>query len=266
MLHAVIVGVGAYADPKIKPLEFARADAEGFAAVLEQRADRERQITLLVDDRATKAKIARVITDELPRSIRPGDSVILYFAAHGSPEIEVYNSEPSIHLIAHDTVHARLHATSINMISELSAWARRLPARLVTIILDASFNGLPGGRTFEGPGLWSGPRTRSLDRISLRRVAVGGHFALMTACGEKEVAREDPAYGHGIFTYHLIETVKNAEFDDQTVTMSMLHASVAEAVRTSTGGDQVPALYGGGIHLPLFHVDRRSSSGLPAAV
>ena len=120
MLHAVIVGVGAYTDPKIKPLEFARADAEGMVAVLGERAERERQLTLLVDERATKARIARVITDELPRSVGPEDSVLLYFAAYGSPEIEVYDSEPSIHLVVHDTVHARLHATSINMLSVTS--------------------------------------------------------------------------------------------------------------------------------------------------
>ena len=265
MLHAVVVGIGAYADSKIKPLAFARADAEAFAATLGERADRERQVTLLVDDRATKARIARIITDELPRAVRQDDSVILYFAAYGSPEIEVYDSEPSIHLVVHDTVHARLHATSINMISELSAWARRLPARLVTLILDASFNGMPGGRTFEGPGLWSGPRTRSLDRISLRRVAVGGHFALLAACTEKEVAREDPTYGHGVFTHHLISALKSPELDDRTVTVSMLHASVTEAVRTSTNGDQVPLVYGGGAGLPLFRVERRTSR-VPTAV
>lgn len=264
MLHALIVGVGAHADSKIKPLEFARADAEAVAATLGERIDRERKITLLVDDRATKARIARVITDELPRSVRPEDSVVLYFAAYGSPEIEVYDSEPSIHLVAHDTVRARLHATSINMISELSAWTRRLPARLVTIILDASFNGMPGGRTFEGPGLWSGPRTRSLDRISLRRVAAGGNSAVLTACAEKEVAREDPSYGHGVFTHHLIEALTSQELEDRTVTASMLHGAVVEAVRTSTNGDQVPAMYGGGTGLPLFRIDRQPE-GLIAA-
>ncbi len=259
MLHAVIVGVGAYTDPKIKPLEFARADAEAIAATLGERADRERHLTLLVDERATKARIARVITDELPRIVRPEDTVLLYFAAYGSPEIEVYNSEPSIHLVVHDTVHARLHATAINMVSELSSWVRRLPVRLVTIILDAAFNGMPGGRTFEGPGLWSGPRIRSLDRISLGRVAVGGHFALLSACREKEVAREAPAYGHGVFTHHLIRALRSPELDDRMVTVAMLHASVADAVRSSTNGDQVPALYGGGVGLPLFRVDRRTS-------
>jgi len=265
MLHAVIVGVGAYTDPKIKPLEFARADAEGVAATLGERADRERQLTLLVDERATKARIARVITDELPRSVRAEDTVILYFASYGCPEIEVYNSEPSIHLVVHDTAHARLHATSINMISELGAWVRRLPARLVTIILDASFNGMPGGRTFEGPGLWSGPRIRSLDRISLGRIAAGGHFALLSACREKEVAREAPAYGHGIFTHHLIRALKSPELDDHTVTVAMLHGAIADAVRASTNGDQVPALYGGGVGLPLFRIDRRTSR-MPASV
>jgi len=264
MLHALIVGVGAHADSKIKPLEFARADAEAVAATLSERVDRERQITLLVDERATKARIARVITDELPRSVRSEDTVVLYFAAYGSPEIEVYDSEPSIHLVAHDTVRARLHTTAINMISELSAWTRRLPARLVTIVLDASFNGMPGGRTFEGPGLWSGPRIRSLDRISLRRVAAGGNFALLTACTEKEVAREDASLGHGVFTHHLLRALTSPDLEDRMVTASMLHAATVEAVRKSTNGDPLPAMYGAGIGLPLFRIDR-PMTGLTAS-
>ena len=260
MLHAVVIGVDTYADPKIKPLQCARADAEALAEVLSERSAEERQVTLLVDERATKSRIARVLTDELPRRVGRSDAVLLYFAGYGSPEIEVYDSEPSIHLVMHDTRHARLHATSINMISELGPWARRLPARLVAVIVDASFNGMPGGRTFEGPGLFSGPRTTSLDRISLGRVAVGPHLALLAASGEREVAREDVALGHGVFTHHLLGALRSPALEARTVSASALHAAVAGPVRDRTDGAQVPASYGGALTAPLLRIGGRSAA------
>lgn len=258
MLHAVVIGVDAPRDPKIRPLEWACADAEGMAAVLSERADRERQITLLVGDRATKERVSRVVTEELPRRVKPDDAVLLYFAGHGSPELDGHGSEPSIHIVLHDTEHARLQATSIDVLSELGAWTRRLHARVVAIVLDASFNGMKGGRTFEGPGLWSGPRTRTLDRISPSRAAVGGHFALLTACSEKEVAREDGVYRHGVLTHHLIAALRAPDLEGKTVTLSMLHRAICEPVQESTNGAQHPAVHGGGIHAPLLRVDARA--------
>jgi uncharacterized caspase-like protein len=255
MLHAVVIGVDAPRDPKIRPLEYACADAEGIAAVLSERADRERQITLLVGDRATKSRVARVITDELPRRVKPDDAVLLYFAGHGCPELDGRGADPSIHIVLHDTEHARLQATSIDVLSELAAWARRLQTRVVTIVLDASFNGMKGGRTFEGPGLWSGPRTRTLDRISPSRAAVGGHFALLTACSEKEVAREDPIYRHGVLTHHVIAALRGPDLEGKTLTAAMLHRAVCEPVQESTNGAQHPAVHGGGIHAPLLRLE-----------
>lgn len=261
MLHAVVVGVDAPKDPKIRPLDYAEADAEAVAAVLSDGVTKERQITLLVGERATKARIARVITDELPRRLRANDTVLLYFAGHGSPELEGLGAGPSIHLVVHDTEHARLHTTAINMLSELAVWTRRLQTRIVGIILDASFNGQQGGRTFEGPGLWSGPRTRTLDRISPSRVAVGAQFGLLTACGEKEVAAEDRSYEHGVFTHHLLEALQRPGLGG--VSIARLHKITSDAmVESST--NQHPTLHGGGVHTPLFQLDSRAVASASA--
>jgi uncharacterized caspase-like protein len=238
MLHAIVIGVDAARDPRIPPLDHARADAEGVAAALRDRADSERQITLLIDDRATKTRIARVVTEELPRRVRPEDAVLLYFAGHGCPELEGALLESSIHLVAHDTELARFKATAIDVLSELGAWVRRLPARVVCIVLDASFNGSPGGRTFEGPGLRSGPRIRALERLSPTRAAVGGRFAILTACSDKEVAREDSVYKHGVFTHHLIGTLRSPDLAGRRMTPAMLHAAVFDAVHCGRQGVQ----------------------------
>jgi uncharacterized caspase-like protein len=241
MFHAVIVGIDKYTDSKIRDLQFARADAEALAGVLNERVEGSRQVTVLLDERATKARIARIMTDELPRLVRDDDEVLVFFAGHGSPEVDASCGEPSIHAVTHDTEYARLGSTAINMVSELSAWVRRLNARNVAVVIDASFNGHAGGRTFEGPGLWSGPRTRRLDRVSLNRLAFGSKGAMLTACSDKEAANEDAFYGHGIFTYHLLEVLKRSPVG--AVSLSSIYDAVAGAVREATNGAQNPALH-----------------------
>jgi uncharacterized caspase-like protein len=261
MLHAVLIGVDAPRDLKIPPLECARVDAEELGAVLCDRADPDRQVTVLLDERATKARITRVITDELPRRVQPDDAVLLYFAGHGSPELEGHGLEPSIHLVAYDTEHERLHATSINLLSELAAWTRRLHVRVVAMVLDTSFNGMAGGRTFEGPGLRSAPRTHALERISPRRAAIGSHFALLTACGEKEVAREDLGSRHGVFTNHLLAALRRPDLEAQPLTLSMIHRAVCDELHKTANELQHPALHGGAVHAPLLSLQPTTASG-----
>lgn len=252
MFHAVIVGINHYADEKIRDLEFARSDAEALAALLNERVDGNRQVTLLVDERATKACITRLMTEELPRLVRPEDDLLLYFAGHGSPDVDASCGEPSIHAVTHDTDYKLLAATAINLVSELSAWVRRLEARSTSVVLDASFNGGAGGRTFEGPGLWSGPRTRRLDRVSLNRLAFGSRAALLTACSDKEGANEEPSYCHGVFTHHLLEVLAQAPVGP--VSLGAIHETVAGAVQFATNGAQNPALHAPRAGLPLLRL------------
>ncbi len=252
MFHAVIVGINHYADDKIRDLEFARADAEALAALLNERVDGSRQVTLLVDDCATKARITRVMTEELPRLVGKDDDLLVYFAGHGSPEVDAACGEPSIHAVMHDTDYKRLSVTAINLVSELSAWVRRIDARSITVVLDASFNGAAGGRTFEGPGLWSGPRVRHLDRVSLNRLAFGSRAALLTACSDKEGANEEPSYRHGVFTHHLLDVLARAPVG--AVSLGSVHETVAGAVQFATNGAQNPALHGSRGTLPMLRL------------
>ena len=258
MFHALIVGINRYADSKIRDLDFARADAEALASLLEERVEGKRSVTLLVDERATKARIARAMNDDLPRNVMPTDEVLVYFAGHGSPEVDPSCGEPSIHAVTHDTEYARLSETAINMVSELSGWVRRLTARHVAVILDTSFNGGAGGRTFEGPGLWSGPRTRRLDRVSLKRLALGSQAAMLTACSEKEAAKEERSHGHGVFTHHLLDALRSSA--PRSFSLSSIHHLVAGVVREETQGEQNPALHPARSNQPLFRLESTLAS------
>jgi len=254
MLHSLIVGIDRHADPQIRPLRSARADASAIARVVRDRLAEERQVTLLLDEDATKARVERFLTEELPARVAPDDTVLLYFAGYGAPDIDPATGDPSVHLVLHDTRFLELFATALNVVSELSAWLRRLPVSMVTTVLDASFSGAPGGRTFEGPGLWNGPRIRRLERTSCARLAFGMQCAVLTACTDKELAREDD--GNGVFTRQLLAFLDRSDVRG-AVRLDALHTAVAAAVRDASAGAQTPVLHGTASNRVVFRLAGR---------
>jgi uncharacterized caspase-like protein len=261
VLQALLVGADVHADPRIPPLRFARADVEALATLLHDRVEGECCVTVLADEEAVKHRIVTALTEDLPRRLSPGDTVLVYFAGHGSPEIASPTATPSLHLVLHDSEYERLAWTSINLDSELYSWIRRLEASVVTVVLDASFNGAPGGRSFEGPGLWSGPRTRRLDRVSLSRLVVGYPCCVIGACKDNEVAREEPAFGHGVLTHHLLQLLSGPTLSG-AVSTPRLHRELADAVREGTRGAQTPIITGASVGLPLLRLRDRMSGAV----
>lgn len=257
MLHALCVGINEHANGGLPRPHFARQDAEDFASVLTDRLGPGCQTTVLVDRAATKSAIAHAVTCELPHRARPADAVILFFAGLGCTEIaeiERPGFEPSIHLVAHDTDDDRFVSTSINLVSELSAWIRRLPVSGVFLVLDASFTGEPGGRTVEGPRLRTGVRQRSLLRPSLKKLPVGETCAILTACDDDEIAREAPELGHGVFTHHLLQVLGRGA-QDAALSLGAMHREVRLAVEHTSGNRQSPVLIQGPrAASPLFRV------------
>lgn len=263
MLHALFIGVDRYADRHVGGLRCARQDAEEFASFLSDHLETDRQITLLLDERATKARVRRVLTEELPRGLSAEDVVLFYFAGFGAAEIDPATNDVSTHLVLHDTELARLRQTSIDLRIELADWLRRLCVRSVAVMFDASFNGGRGGRSLEGPGLRSGPRQRP-ERFSLVRIPFPDKCGVLAAAADNEVANEDESLGHGVFTQHLLETLLRTSTKHTTSTLTSIRNEVLVRMNKAGITDQHPALYGPqghGSHGMLFRL--RESSRPP---
>lgn len=261
MLHALFIGVDHYTDRQVGPLTCARADAEELASFLSEHLDTDRQLTVLLDDRATKARVRRVLTEELPRGASAEDVVLVYFAGYGAAEIEPATNDVSTHLVLHDTELARLRQTSIDLRVELADWLKRLPVRSVGVVFDASFNGSRGGRSLEGPSLRSGPRQRP-ERFSLLRVPFPSQCGVLAAASDSEVAAEDSSLGHGIFTQHLLETLIRTSAKQTTNTLTTLRNEILVRMNRAGITDQHPSLYGPqgqGSHGMLFRLRGDSS-------
>jgi uncharacterized caspase-like protein len=252
-LHSVVIGIDRYRDENIRNLQYACADAIAVANLLERRlAPPERSVHLLVDKQATRDAIMTLIGETLPRVQGSDDLVLIYFAGHGSPEHESPPDMVSRYLVPHGADYGRIFATGIGLERELTALLERQSASRVLLILDACFSGLAGGRTFVGPVL---RRTRAIfapQRISLRSLDLGSGRAMLAACKDEEVSREQD--GHGIFTRHLLEALTAP--GEPIIPVAELYRLVYAAVVASTKDQQHPVLKGelAGLALPRLCV------------
>lgn len=248
MLHAILVGIDVYQDPLIPPLSHARADAEALAKLLERRISvNERSVRLFVDRDATDRNIEVAINEDLHRAVEPGDVVLLYFACHGSPERRSPKDKRSRHLIMHNTEYGRIYSTGFDMERDVPQWLDRLQdAKLIVLLLDACFSGAAGGRTLMGPTLNANPKLEgSLGEprpVSIKDLDLGRGRVILCACDDDQMAREDQALGHGVFTYHLLEGLRRDRGAAPTVDLVELYEEVARGVSSATNDKQQPVI------------------------
>lgn len=246
MLQSVVIGIDRYRDPGIRDLACCRRDAMAVRDLLCNVHPSDRRVEVLLDEEATRERIMVSLGEDLPRRCEVGDLVVVYFAGHGSPEIDSAPDEVARYLIAHDTDARNVYATSIDMEHDIVRLLHRLARpRLVLVLLDACFSGRAGGRTFEGPRLrrWRADE-RASGPIRLADLDLGDGRLLISACGDDEVAREEPALGHGVFTTYLLRGPARTGADGATVTVTSLYDHLAHEVRQHTSGRQTPTLNG----------------------
>jgi uncharacterized caspase-like protein len=248
-LCGVFVGIDQYADPRISPLTYAKADALGMFELVRKAfgpVGMTPQLTCLVDADATRDAVVRAIGEDLSRAVEEKDVVLLYFAGHGSPETSGSIDLTSRYLVLHDTDYDAIFATGLDLERELPALCfNRLRARLIVVFIDACFSGRAGGRTFQGPHLLRA-RLRQGVRgpVKLSQLELGEARVIITACDDDELAAESPELEHGVLTYYLIEELTLRDGQDAAVTVSRLYDVVSSKVAARTRGRQHPVLNG----------------------
>jgi uncharacterized caspase-like protein len=86
--HALLIGINQYDDAQVRNLEFAKADALAMYDILtDSKLGRFNpdNVTLLLDEQATKKAILEALLYDLPATVKPEDAVLIYYAGHGSP-------------------------------------------------------------------------------------------------------------------------------------------------------------------------------------
>lgn len=143
---ALIIGINKY--QKASPLSFARNDAEAIhRTLIEKFAFQEENITLLLDETATRATVLDSFIQLVQGSVNPNDRVFVFFAGHGHT-FTGKRGEVG-YLVPVDGTPENL-ATLIRW-DELTRNADLIPAKHVLFIMDACYGGLALTRS-AGPG------------------------------------------------------------------------------------------------------------------
>ncbi|HEV8584907.1 MAG TPA: caspase family protein [Methylomirabilota bacterium] len=261
---AVVIGVGAYESNQIPRLKFSVADAEAIYQTLIGPAGFKKDNVLLLTDKSERKPTLRNIKwalgTFLGRSAKKDDTVLIFFAGHGAPEVDTRGIERdglAKYLIPSDADPDDLYSTALPM-DELQTIFARIESERVIAFLDACYSGAAGGRTF------AAKRTRAgaVDDLFLERLTRSKGRAIVTASRPTEVSIELPELGHGIFTYYLVNGLKGAADlnRDGIVSLQELYEYLEQQVSTksrSVGGNQHPVMKGEleGV-LPLTKVSR----------
>lgn len=259
---AVVIGVGRYENPDIPKLHYTVSDAEAIYQVLTGAGGFKKEHVLLLTDlterKPTYRNVKWAMGTFLARSAKKNDTVVIYFAGHGAPEVDQRGVERdgfSKYLVPADAEPDDLYSTALPM-DELQTIFARLESERVIVFLDACYSGGAGGRTF------SSKKTRAphVDEQFLERLAASRGRAIITASRPAEVSLELSELGHGIFTYYLLQGLKGAADlnRDGIITLQELYEYLERHVTQKSravGGNQHPVMKGEleGV-LPLIRV------------
>ena len=248
---AVVIGAGRYEDPAIPRLRYTVADAEAIHEFLTGPGGFSPDHTLLLTDRTERKPTLRnlkwALGTFLARSARKEDTVVVFFAGHGAPEVDPRGLERdgiAKYLVPVDADLDDLYATALPM-DELSTIFTRIEAERIVVLLDACYSGGAGGRTF------TAKRTRAtnLDDLFLERLTRAKGRAIVSAARPNEVSLELADLGHGLFTHYVLEGLKGSADSnkDALVTVQELYEYVEREVAQrsrAVGASQHPVLKG----------------------
>jgi tetratricopeptide (TPR) repeat protein len=252
--HAVVIGISRY--ERLPELPGAVRDAEKVAEAL--RNDHQFEVTLLLDQEATRLRIAEVLGDQLPLKLGRNDRVLVYFAGHG---VTVGQDETAMgYLMPVEGDNERRVSTGISM-RELQAWFAGYRSKHVMFVADACYSGL--ALSTRSVGL---PTTLNdyLRQVTERPVRLS-----LTAGRADQEAHE--WRGQGLFTFFLLEALSGqADVNgDGIVTSSEIYAylepNVAMTALQHWRARQNPQLGRSGEGEFIFLIDRSSPTEMTEA-
>jgi caspase domain-containing protein len=248
---AVVVGAGRYEDPAIPRLRYTVPDAEAVHRFLIGPGGFRPEHVLLLTDRTERKPTLRnlkwALGTFLARSARREDTVLIFFAGHGAPELDPRGIERdglAKYLVPTDADLDDLYSTALPM-DELQTIFNRIEAERIVVLLDACYSGAAGGRTFASRRT----RTADVDDVFLERLGRVRGRAIVTAARPSELSLELPDLGHGLFTYYLLEGLSGSADanGDGVVTLQELYEYVERRVALrsqAAGASQHPLLKG----------------------
>ncbi|NUQ01430.1 MAG: caspase family protein, partial [Armatimonadetes bacterium] len=229
-LRLLAIGINRYAHlPEQYQLRYAVPDAEALAAALARLGNGQPYAAVhpvvLTDARATLANLKLALRD-LKDSATEGDVAVVFISGHG-----VTADNETFYFPTHDVRTDDLQATALSAQDFVTA-LREIRARQVLVLADTCHSGgIVGGRALDS----------DLLAERLNRTA---HQMVFTAAAQDEVSIGRETWGHGAFSYALLQAIAG-EGDanrDGALSYAELRDFVTARVTELTAGQQHPQL------------------------
>jgi iron(II)-dependent oxidoreductase len=239
---ALLIGINKYPNLPVQyQLHYAENDVKELKKVLlEQYQFHESNITTLVNEQATyngiREKFAQ-LSDK--NKIDSNDCVLIYFSGHGQTVSKPRGGEIGF-LLPYD---AKVDMDNVNDISsyygtcmgmdELKRLAGMIPAKHIIFLVDACYSGLVVANR--------GGFKTSIPNY-LKKVASVPVQQVITAGMKDDVSSESPEWGHGAFTYKLLEALRTgvADENDDGITTGLELAAYLRNVVPNISPKQTP--------------------------
>ncbi|TSA00851.1 MAG: caspase family protein [Nitrospiraceae bacterium] len=195
---AVVIGVEKYQD--LPASDFSSRDAKLVKEYLVSLGLRERNIELLLNERATGTGIRKAVESWLPNRVKKDSRVFVYYSGHGGPD----PATGEAYLVPHDG-DANYLSTTGYPLKMLYEKLGALQAAEVVVVLDACFSGA-GGRSV----LAKGARPLVLMKEG---PALAPNMAVLAATQGTQISTSSPDKGHGVLTYYFLKAIKDGKRD-----------------------------------------------------
>lgn len=224
--HALLIGINNYRHAS--PLAYARQDAQTVADVLIARHGfPKEQLTLLLDEEATRAKILSAFLRYSDSAVSADDRIVVFFAGHGYTRPSQRGDTG--YLVPADGTLEDL-STLIRW-DELTRNADLIIAKHLLFIMDACYGGLALQRA-------PAPGSMRFLKDMLQRY---GRQVLTAGKGNEVVADSGgPRPDHSIFTGHLLDALEGKAAQDGIVTATALMTYVYNHVANDQRSRQTP--------------------------
>ncbi len=220
---AVVIGVQDYDHRDVPDVEFAINDAEAVRRVLVQTLGYlESRVLLRTNNQASIGRMKPLFRQELRSRVIPGRSdVFVYFSGHGAPNADTKEG----YLIPwdYDPQYAP-SSDSAYSLRELYSDLSGLPARSVTVMLEACFSGQSD----------SGELTKDASPLMIvidNPLGLLSNSVIITASGANEIATWYRESRHGLTTYFWLRAMRGEAGDAEgRITSNQLQQYLRERV------------------------------------
>lgn len=202
---ALVVGIANFRNARLN-LAYSRKDAESVAELLENPLYgrfRPDHVRLIADSQATTVNI-RAGLNWLARMAGEDDLAVVYMATHGTARDQDVGG--ANYVVTYDSdVESEdgLYSTALPMVEITGVVRTRLRALKVVVFLDTCHSGGAISQTVTLPA--------SVSPETLEHIREGTGRVVIAASQVGESSYEHPKYGHGLFTYYLLEALKQGK-------------------------------------------------------